>query len=90
MTGDELAAAVYAEQGFLILGSTEPRKMGEIRRESVHESWRTAVSTPMRIVGVSTEQEMRRQTERYIQLSGAHDHYQKNAYTHYYRVEAAD
>lgn len=86
MTGDELAAALYVEQGYMILWSREPLRIGSLT-DSQGDS--TAM---LRILRETTVDEYVKQSKRARELApeiaGPLRGYELNA--HYYRVEACD
>lgn len=88
MTGDELAAALYAEQGYLTLGTTAPLAIGEITTETSYGG-----GIPLRVIAKSNKAEHRRQDRTSVRLglvepvSNESDYF---PFLYYYRVEAAD
>lgn len=87
---EELAARVYSEQGYLVISTNRPYWIGEILYERNNENWRTKLTIPLRVIGVSNESEMEKQTARFLELAGINDKYVHCAFRHFYRVEAAD
>ncbi len=83
MSGDELAAAVYAERGYLVVGANAPLALGDVR---FARAW--DVSTPLRITAISNRQEFE-QCERVAQRLVGYSFKAGDA-PYYYRVEAAD
>src|SRR4051812_1797046 len=55
MTGDELASALYAEQGYLIAGTWEPRRIGELIEDNIPKYGDCSpTKTPLRVIGDAT------------------------------------
>lgn len=86
MTGDELAAALYAEQGYMVLWSLKPLTIGSLT-DSEGDS--TAV---LRILGEATKEEYLKQSRRAKELAPhiAGMPHGRDLLAHFYRVEAAD
>lgn len=89
MTGDELAAALYAEQGFMVIESSCEEKIGDIVKcSNLYE-----VNTPLIIAGLATREEFMRQAALAFALAGNPEKVgdiPEPGNHHYYRVEAAD
>jgi hypothetical protein len=87
MTGDELAAALYAEQGYLVIGAFDECPIGKINQATSMTTGDCA--TPMRIVAVSTRDEFIKQRKIVSRLTGITGTGWAG-FSHYYRIEAAD
>ena len=92
MTGDELAAALYTEQGYLITGSRFPAELGSILNKSRFGFGESLPFTvPLKVVGTATYDQWKNQvkTMRRIGIAAGirSDHVPR---PYYYRVEAAD
>ncbi len=88
MTGDELAAAVYAVQGFLVMESNTPEELGAV----VKCSNLIGVKTPLRVTGPSNQKEFLAQAKlgyRLAQSPLVGIEWEPGNFK-YYRVEAAD
>lgn len=87
MTGDQLAAALYAEQGYLIMQSPTPKQIGDII-DAVRTN-HGAITPPVRITALATSDEWHSQQERAAKLGANIDGFVLPCAT-YYRVEACD
>ena len=87
MSGDELAAALYAEQGYLVMYSKHPRTIGSIDTDSgaVKQGLR-----PLRIIGPSSSAEYKAQTLRASEIAPELASPGGFSWPYFYRVEAAD
>ena len=90
MTGDELAAALYVEQGYLIVGTTYPVDIGCVIRENTCESTREPARTPLRVLSLASHAEYRAQCVLYIQMGGRVFPDNAFGWPYVYRVEACD
>ncbi len=89
MTGDELAARVFTEQGFYVLPSDRVRTLGEIcLKESREPVLSIPVDLPFRVIGFSNKQESDGQRILISRILGEELPFSKKRY--FYRVEAAD
>lgn len=87
MTGDELAIALHAEQGYLVLGSSHPLTVGAIERADKG----APMSTPLRIIDRATRAEWDKQGRLAFRLSGGLFRKKRNCPAEYfYRVVAVD
>ena len=84
MTGDELAAALYAEQGYMVLWSREPLEIGSITDS---EGDCTAM---LRIVRETNVDEYVKQSKRARELEPSIAGPLRDYHAHYYHVEALD
>ena len=92
ITGDELAAALYAEQGYFVASSFMPRKIGDIDIDNSHHPTKR-VSATMRVVGDATEKEWISQWNMAHELAPdiTGDEYVRSPWElYFYRVEACD
>jgi len=88
MTGDELAARLYAEQGYLLVGTVLQLGIGEIIPHKA-QSPNDVVNTPLRVVGRATRTQYILQDQLAQRLAGLEYHPDRD-FDNYYRVEAAD
>lgn len=89
MTGDEVAAAVYAERGFVVLGSNYPMPIGYLTRDnSTHKAFNRA-QAPLKVIAESNLDEFLEQCECIERLLGISPN-RVFPWTYFYRVEAAD
>lgn len=87
MTGDELAAALYVEHGFISMATVEPLHVGEIWLG--HAARQAGV--PLRVIGRSSSTEYANQARRAgIIAPDLALGEPPQLYPYYYRVEAAD
>lgn len=89
MTGDELAARLYSDQGYLVVAGTSPRAIGDILKENSAHPERSLCNTPLRVVALSCHDELERQVA-LVQSYGLTVGPPVPAFRYYYRVEAAD
>ena len=90
MTGDELAAALYAEQGYMALAQNQARKHGEIIPPGTC-GWEDApITTPLRVIGDSNRDEWGSQKPIIARALGLQCGPVRGNAPYYYRVEAAD
>lgn len=61
MSGEELAAALYAEQGYVVLAVNRHCRIGEILPGTTECDTGKPMTTPLRIIGPSSEMEYRTQ-----------------------------
>ncbi len=85
LTGDQLAAALYAEQGYLVVSYRDEFPMGV----PFPASGTLKCNTPLIITGVSARAEYVRQVHRASEMCGLSLSEMEDD-THFYRVEAAD
>jgi len=81
MKGDELAAALFSEQGYLVVGSEHPMHIGVEYCATVS----TQMQHPFTVVALSDHQSWAKQNVRLEQLGYPQ---QGERYPHYYCVEA--
>ena len=86
MTGDELAAALYAEQGYLVLSYYQEQEIGSIHKRFTHGGIEV-VPIPIRLISKSSIMEFDRQQDTKARMGARRD---KPLGHHFYRVEAAD
>ena len=87
MSGDELAAAIYAKQGYLVLASADPLKIGQVTDSEGH------CSAPLIVKANSnyTEYSEQASLESLLRLGVPRKSTARKSYERYfYRVEAAD
>jgi hypothetical protein len=88
MTGDELAARLFAEQGYLVLASLVPYKEGQALP---HLQGVNGVSSVVKIICSTSESDYLRQLNRVRELAPVGPwHDADGLASYYYRVEAAD
>ena len=87
MTGDELAAACIAHQGYLVMAYTCECKIGEISKPI---GLGVPVTTPCIVIGTATKREFLKQRKLANQILGERRFPMHTKYDHFYRVEAAD
>jgi hypothetical protein len=88
MTGDELAAQLFTEQGYLVLFCDRQLELGDIVRDNSQES--DPATTPVRVIGESSRAEYWKQFRRANVLLGRPDRPLALEQVYFYRVEAAD
>ena len=89
ISGDELAARLFAEQGYLVHPFLGPRKIGEVFRSGPVSPDDLTVRTPFRIVGKATKEELLSQRKLALKWR-VHGIALNTQGTHFYRVVAAD
>lgn len=90
MTGDELASAIMAELGFLVIGQFRRRSIGEIIPPRSC-GWQDApIETPLRVIRQSSRAEWASQKPTIVRLLGLPLSPARGNMPHFYRVEAAD
>lgn len=97
LSASDIAAALYAKQGYLVIGATHLRTIGQLIRTIKHLNFDTMkneeVIMPMRVIAESNRAEFQAQVALVVELKGWDlSEYKANiAYaTHFYRVEALD
>lgn len=85
MTGDELAIALHAEQGYLVVSHHSPFQ----REEAFLPRGSFSVNIPLLIVGPATKSQYAEQVRRARKISGRKIIVTKG-HKYFYRVEAAD
>lgn len=85
MTGDELAARLYAEQGYLVVSHDQEWPIEHVFAPRGYPR----CGIPMRIIGPSNRQECESQCERAAKLFGS-PLPPPRTHKYFYRVEAAD
>lgn len=86
MTGDELAARLFAEQGYLVLAGNELKKIGDLVIGADSKFGWSA--TPVRIVAISNIREFMEQDRLATRIFGGISSETEHRY--FYRVEALD
>jgi len=92
ISGDELAARLFAEQGYLVMGFEEPVPLGTIlfdRKEHKAPGIHGKCTAALRIVAHSSRDELESQYRLAQGLLGLGEA-QDATVTHFYRAEAAD
>lgn len=90
LTGDQLAARLFAEQGYFVMYSDYPLRIEAITTEDEYVMGREPVRLPFRIVGQSNREEYTDQRRRTSEITGyALDPFPSDAH-YFYRCEAAD
>src|SRR6185312_1664818 len=69
ISGDELAARLFAEQGYLTFASKRNIKVGEITYEGT-SVLTSLISAPLRVVAVSSREEHTKQVNRMREILG--------------------
>lgn len=93
MTGDELAARLYAERGYLVMSSELELPLGDICEEAELVRDRERMRTMLRIVGQSNPAEYHQQQLRAAEICEEHGisaNRMPCLDPYFYRVEAAD
>ena len=92
MTAEELARQLYERQGYLLIATTRPHKIGEITDTVLHDFTepRNQNVTPLRVVAESSQVEMAVQGRLIGELVGVPYKGPRQGWKYYYRVEAAD
>jgi len=85
MSGDELAAAIFAKYGYFPIGSRCPREIGEIIRPTGGN-----ISTPLKVVGPSSLSEFLMVSSDLMGIEAGDVPTAPDGYPFFYRVEAAD
>ncbi len=89
MSGDELAAVLFAERGYVVAATFSAYGIGEIINDTIVKvGGGSPAATPLRVTGPSTEQEALEQAVRMAELLGVPAKPARRPF--YYRVEAAD
>lgn len=70
MTGDELAEKLYAEQGYVILGSHDPHEIGDITYEGCPTPGTTLGKAPLRVVATASLQQLDHQAQLALRIVG--------------------
>jgi hypothetical protein len=87
MNGDDLAAQLFAQQGYLVLGSTRALSIGSIQTADKG----APMSTPLRVIAKSTKTEWNKQGRLASRISGGEFGMRPGCpAAFYYRVEAVD
>jgi hypothetical protein len=87
VNGDELAALMFAEQRYLVLGSTHPLTIGSV----VSADKGARMSTPLRVIAKSSRAEWNKQGRLAERISGGEIRRRRDCPAEYfYRVEAVD
>lgn len=94
MTNDEIAIALLARQGFLVVASMSAREVGEILRPTANKITRSGVMqqpiTPLRVLAAATCAEYNAQADLVGEIRGAPTVRATPEDLYFYRVEAAD
>lgn len=94
MTNDEIAIAILARRGFLVIASMSPREVGEILRPTVNKIFRWGIMqqpvTPLRVVAGATCAEYNAQADLVGEIRGEPTQRAPSEHPYFYRVEAAD
>jgi hypothetical protein len=92
MSGEELAAALYAEQGYVVTTGDRPWKVGEISTRPYFRGMRGVLGVPLRVVAESNVEEYNRQIQLANRLAPDMGPAQQRLEPPvlYYRCEAAD
>ncbi len=88
MSPDELAAALYVEQGFLVAVCRSPMERGGIERR--WDSDGALGETPLRILRPASQSDFDAQSEVSRKITGKRKGFLGGGYQWFYFVEAAD
>ena len=91
MTGDELAAALYAEQGYLVASRPKPHMIGDVGPAYAHGLGK--MQTVIRIIAQSDYEEFNRQRRLATKILGhpaPGDDAIPDDGMYFYRIEAVD
>lgn len=88
MTDNELAAKLYEEQGYLVMGSPDVFEVGELVQPDGYDD----TTFWMVVVGPATREEYLKQCHRAFQMApeNAGEYERESEPANYYRVEPAD
>ena len=84
---DDLAAALFGQQGFLIIQSRTTRTIGELLYPATRAYWMPGESLVMKVVGEATKEEFLQQ---HSTVCAGTVNILEPAWNYFYRVEAAD
>lgn len=87
MSGDELASALYAEQGFVVIAGPHPVAIGTVVRG--YPTALGALHTPLRVIGDATAQDFRTQRAIAARVCGC-PQYPVIVTDRFYRAEPCD
>ncbi len=88
MTPDELAAALFAEHGWLIMAIDTPLEVGQICRALSFN--RQFVKTPLRVTGLANKRDLKKQRRLQEALSPSESNLPWHPGPYFYYLEPTD